>query len=286
MSGQPTSDQPGPLPKKALRDVLLAEGVFALKLSVACQSLDQIQEAFRKKLGQNSLKARRRYAQLILRWFFSDGIDGLLRRAWLAYGDEAIRFGQVQIRPRPGRTIGRADQMPPIRTGRLHAAKVRQGQEFDHRLQLIGPFRPEIPRKIIRRVEAQHFRHDAELGPPEASRPICPGNPSADSDAVATAPTATSSASWITASAGAGKLSMVQWDVGQFPGGTLPADFCQPGAIIRDRLTRKFLFSLPEGAFVVSDLYPDGRSAFAEKMGDFRTRGHSWKRAVATGASQ
>src|SRR5437773_723508 len=87
LGGQPPpTDQPGTLtknPKKALQDVLLVEGSLAVKLSVDCQSLEQLQEALLKKLGQNSLETRRRYAQSILRWFFSDGIDGLLRRAWL-----------------------------------------------------------------------------------------------------------------------------------------------------------------------------------------------------------
>ena len=48
--------------------VLLAEGLLAMKLSVECQSLDQLQDALVKKLGQNSLETRRRYAQSILRW--------------------------------------------------------------------------------------------------------------------------------------------------------------------------------------------------------------------------
>src|ERR1017187_4182504 len=36
-----------------------------------------------------------------------------------------------------------------------------------------------------------------------------------------------------------GKLSIEQRDVVAFPGSTLPADFCQPGAIIHERLTRR-----------------------------------------------
>ena len=123
LRGQPPSDQPGPLPKnpkKALQDVLLAEGLFAVKLSVDCQSLDQLQDALLKTLGQNSLETRRRYAQSILRWFFSDGIDGLLRRAWLAYGDEAIvgdllRWSFLEREPVMGACV--ADALFPLENG-------------------------------------------------------------------------------------------------------------------------------------------------------------------------
>lgn len=78
------------VPKKAIQDVLLAEGVLAVKLSVECQTLEQLHEALLKKLGQNSMETRRRYAQSLVRWFFTDGLDGLLRRVWLAYQDNTI----------------------------------------------------------------------------------------------------------------------------------------------------------------------------------------------------
>ena len=83
-----------------------------------------------------------------------------------------------------------------------------------------------------------------------------------------------------------GKLSITQWDAGEMPDGTLPDEFCGPGAIIRERLTRKFLMSLPSGAYLASNLYLDGKCAFAEQLGDIRTRTHSWKRAVAAGVTQ
>ncbi|MEI6781544.1 MAG: hypothetical protein WCQ21_11580 [Verrucomicrobiota bacterium] len=116
-SGQPT---PVLAPKKALQDVLLAEGLLAVKLSVDCQSLQQLQEALVKNIGQNSLETRRRYAQSILRWFFSDGIDGLLRRAWLAYGDEAIvgdllRWSFLEREPVMGGCV--ADALFPLENG-------------------------------------------------------------------------------------------------------------------------------------------------------------------------
>ena len=70
--------------------MLLAEGGLAVKLSVRCQTVEQLQDELLHTLGQNSLETRRRYAQSLVRWFFNDGLDGLLRRVWLSYQDNAI----------------------------------------------------------------------------------------------------------------------------------------------------------------------------------------------------
>jgi len=78
---------PGP---RAIQDVLLAEGLQAVKLSVECESMEQLQQALLSKLAQNSLETRKRYSQSIVKWFFQDGLDGLLRKVWGAYGDEVI----------------------------------------------------------------------------------------------------------------------------------------------------------------------------------------------------
>ena len=69
-------------------------------------------------------------------------------------------------------------------------------------------------------------------------------------------------------------------------GFTLPLQYCGPGAIRIEKLTKKLFFQLPTGAYVVSSLYPNGRSAFAEQMGAPATRPDAWKRAVAAGAAQ
>jgi hypothetical protein len=78
---------PGP---RAIQDVLLAEGLAAVKLSVECESIEQLQQTLLSKLAQNSLETRKRYSQSIVKWFFQDGFDGLLRKVWRAYGDEVI----------------------------------------------------------------------------------------------------------------------------------------------------------------------------------------------------
>jgi len=77
---------------KAIQDLLLSEGLLAAKLSVESSSIDQLQDALIGRFSQNSQETRKRYAQSVLKWFFPNGINGLVRRSWLAYGDESIQL--------------------------------------------------------------------------------------------------------------------------------------------------------------------------------------------------
>ena len=61
-----------------------------MKLAVSCRSMDELAALLIKNLSQNSLETRRRYVQSITRWFFPNGIDGLLPQVWRAYLDETI----------------------------------------------------------------------------------------------------------------------------------------------------------------------------------------------------
>jgi len=105
---------------KAIQDVLLAEGLIAVKLSLACESPEQLQQALYEQLGQNSLETRRRYSQSILKWFFSDGMDGLLPRVWRVYADEAVvndllRYSYLVQEPVMGASV--ADALFPLENG-------------------------------------------------------------------------------------------------------------------------------------------------------------------------
>jgi hypothetical protein len=106
--------------RKTIQDVLLAEGLLALKLAHEAKTPDEIQEILIKRLGQNSMETRRRYAQSIVRWFFPDGLSGLLPRVWLAYQDEAIaldllRWSYLAQEPIMGRCV--AEALFPCETG-------------------------------------------------------------------------------------------------------------------------------------------------------------------------
>jgi hypothetical protein len=76
--------------RKTIQDVLLREGLVAVRLAVGLASAEQLQEKLLQELSQNGAETRRRYAQSILLWFFGDGIDGLARQTWQAYEDEHL----------------------------------------------------------------------------------------------------------------------------------------------------------------------------------------------------
>ena len=104
------------LPKreqKTIQDVLIPEGLLALKLAQEAESLEELQEVLGAQLTQNSVKTRQRYARSILKWFFPDGLDGLLPRVWRAYEDEAIaldllRWSYLIQEPIVGRCVAEA----------------------------------------------------------------------------------------------------------------------------------------------------------------------------------
>jgi hypothetical protein len=76
--------------RKIIQDLLLSEGLLAVRLSIEASSVEELQQKLQQELHQNSAETRRRYSQYILRWFFWDGLDGLARRTGQAYGDDQI----------------------------------------------------------------------------------------------------------------------------------------------------------------------------------------------------
>jgi hypothetical protein len=57
------------------------------------------------------------------------------------------------------------------------------------------------------------------------------------------------------------------------------AEVMRQTGVRRERLTKSLFMSLPSGAYVVSNLYPNAReSAFAEKVGSDLERVFAWKR--------
>ena len=76
--------------RKIIQDLLLSEGLLAVRLSIGTSSVEELQQKLQQELHQNSAETRRRYSQYILRWFFWDGLDGLARRTWQAFEDDQI----------------------------------------------------------------------------------------------------------------------------------------------------------------------------------------------------
>ncbi len=175
LAGQskPTVGQQSPVATKAIQDVLLAEGLLAVKLSVDCQTLEQLQEALLKNLGQNSVETRRRYMQSIVGWFFPDGINGLLRRVWIAYQDDAmlidlLRWSFLQQEPVMGASVAVA--LYPLENGITIPATY-----FDKFLNdLLGEAAPENTRKRVKtNLKKLGFLERAK-GKPDRLTPVVP----------------------------------------------------------------------------------------------------------------
>ena len=76
--------------KKTISDLPFPEAIFAVKESVSCPDLNELQTHLVARLGQNSQETRLRYARFLIRWFFADGLDGIARKTWVAYQDEKV----------------------------------------------------------------------------------------------------------------------------------------------------------------------------------------------------
>lgn len=105
---------------KTIQDALIAEGLLALKIAHEAKSPQELQELLVKRLGQNSMVTRRRYSHSLLKWFFPDGLSGLLPLVWRAYEDEAIsidllRWSYLNQEPILGRCV--ADALFPCENG-------------------------------------------------------------------------------------------------------------------------------------------------------------------------
>ena len=80
-------------------------------------------------------------------------------------------------------------------------------------------------------------------------------------------------------------IEITQRDAIQVPEGQLPPSNLTPHALIRQKLTKKLLLSLPNGAFVVSNCFAGPQSVFAEQLGPAETRLETWRRAVKARAA-
>ncbi len=113
---QPSTKAKNPVTRrsqKTIQDVLIKEGLQAVRLAVGLTSLEELREKLQQELSQNSAETRRRYAQSILLWFFEDGIDNLARKVWQAYEDEALerdilRYLYLTAEPLVGKCIENA----------------------------------------------------------------------------------------------------------------------------------------------------------------------------------
>ncbi len=135
--------------------------------------MDELNELLIKNLSQNSLETRRRYVQSITRWFFQDGIDGLLRKVWRAYGDEAImhdllRWSYLAHEPIMGACV--ADALFPLENGIAIPATY-----FD---KFLAEYLGEVPPDKTRERTKINFKRlgflDRAKGKPDRLTPVIP----------------------------------------------------------------------------------------------------------------
>lgn len=106
--------------RRTIQDVLILEGLLAVKLAREAKSQEELLNILVNRLGQNSMETRRRYSQSIIKWFFPDGMAGLLPAVWQAYEDEAItfdllRWSYLNQEPIMGKCV--AEALFPCETG-------------------------------------------------------------------------------------------------------------------------------------------------------------------------
>jgi DNA repair protein RadC len=159
--------------RKTIQDVLLAEGLLALKLAHEAKSPEELQDILVKRLGQNSMETRRRYAQSIVRWFFPDGLNGLLPRVWLAYQDEAIaldllRWSYLNQELIIGRCV--AEALFPCETGLVMPATYFDKFLQDH----LGEAPPDKTRERLKSNLKKIGFLERAKGKPDRLLPVVP----------------------------------------------------------------------------------------------------------------
>lgn len=159
--------------RKTIQDVLLSEGLLAVRLSTEVKSAEELQELLIKRLGQNSIETRRRYAQSIIRWFLPDGLLGLLPQVWRSYQDEAIsidllRWSYLTQETVMGRCV--AEALFPLENGLTIPATY-----FDKFLQdILGEAPPEKTRERLKsNLKKLGFLERAK-GKPDRLSPVAP----------------------------------------------------------------------------------------------------------------
>src|SRR5512143_3656266 len=58
--------------RRTIQDVLIREGLLAVKLAREAKSQEELLNILVNRLGQNSMETRQRYSQSVVKWFFPD----------------------------------------------------------------------------------------------------------------------------------------------------------------------------------------------------------------------
>ena len=135
--------------RRTIQDVLIQEGLLAVKLAHEAKSQEELRNILVNRLGQNSMETRQRYSRSIVKWFFPDGLDGLLPVVWRAYEDEAItfdllRWSYLNQEPIMGKCV--AEALFPCETGLVKPTIYFDKFLLDH----LGEAPPQKTRKRLK----------------------------------------------------------------------------------------------------------------------------------------
>jgi hypothetical protein len=102
---------------RAIQDLILKEALLSLPWSEQFGDVGTFQNYMREHLHQNSLSTRDRYAQTLIRWFYADGMKGLVSLVWrqyhdLAIAEEILRYRYLEAETMVGQVV--ADALFPI----------------------------------------------------------------------------------------------------------------------------------------------------------------------------
>jgi hypothetical protein len=105
---------------KALQDLLLKEGLWAVKRAGQFVDDESFIADLEANLSQNSAETRKRYATSLIKWFFPDGPQGFVSKVWINYQDEVLQYEilralYLRVEPIVGNCI--ADALFPIQDG-------------------------------------------------------------------------------------------------------------------------------------------------------------------------
>jgi hypothetical protein len=78
-------------PQHSLQEVLLKESLVGVQLALGASDINELREKLVAALPQNSQGTRRRYVDLIMRWFFRDGARGFATTVWERFQNDEIQ---------------------------------------------------------------------------------------------------------------------------------------------------------------------------------------------------
>jgi hypothetical protein len=139
-----------PTDVRAIQDLIWKEAKWALAAAESFTDDTAFEEYLREHLPQNSRTTRARYVQILMRWFFPDGVRGLAPSVWIAYHDQALademlRYLYLRAEPMAGAAV--AEALLPITEGAVIPANYLPNF-------LRSRFGEDTPAKTIQRLKA------------------------------------------------------------------------------------------------------------------------------------